>query len=62
MGWIDEFCEYEHFVKAIIAGTVFYSNPQSAQLVAARLKLFINKFFNLKVYKYRGVQLYKVAS
>lgn len=60
--WTDEFCQHPHFVKAVIGGTVFYSNRHSADLVSGRLKTFLNKQFGLKVYKYRGVQAYKAAS
>ncbi len=59
--WIDSFSKQPAFLKAILGATVYYPGEHGARLINNRLKSFINKYFNLKVYKYRGVMEYSVA-
>ncbi len=59
--WIDSFSNQPAFLKAFLGATVYYPGKHGAVLINNRLKAFINKYFNLKVYKYRGVLEYSVA-
>lgn len=53
--WVDDFCQEENFLKAILEVTIFYPQDRKALLAGNRLKAFISQQFFLKVYKYRGI-------
>lgn len=61
LGWIDDFCLSESFLKTFLGATVYYQNEQSAELINNRLKSFLHKRFQLKVYKHRGIRDYQAA-
>ena len=59
--WINDFCKYPHFLKAVLSATVFYTGSRGAQLISSRFKLYLSKYFHLKVYKYKGIMELKSA-
>jgi len=59
--WIDEFSLNETFLKAFLGATVYYQGEQSAELIRNRLRSFLNKRFQLKVYKNWGIREFEVA-
>ena len=61
MKWINTFSNQPMFLKAILGATVYYPGNQGGMLISNRLKVFLNKHFNVKVYKYRGVMKFSVA-
>jgi hypothetical protein len=61
MQWIDTFSNQPTFLKAMLGATVFYPGNHGGTLISNRLKVFLNKHFNVKVYKYRGVMEFSVA-
>lgn len=52
---IHVFCSNKFFIRAVLDISVFYNHGHSAYLAGARLKYFLIHYFDLKVYKYRGV-------
>lgn len=49
------FCVNRFFVRAVLDIVVFHQSDRVALLAGDRLKYFLENYFNLKVYKYRGV-------
>ncbi|MDN5201622.1 hypothetical protein QQ008_09625 [Fulvivirgaceae bacterium BMA10] len=60
-GWVNDFCRHERFLKAILEATVFCEGEHMALLADNRLKYFITNYFELKIYKYKGIINMKVA-
>ncbi len=52
---IISFCSNKFFLKAVLDISVFNNHRHAAQLAGDRLKYFLANYFDLKVYKYRGV-------
>ncbi len=52
---IKSFCSNKFFLKAVLDISVFNNHGHAAQLAGERLKYFLTNYFDLKVYKYRGV-------
>ena len=52
---IRTFCANKFFIKAVLDISVFHNHGHVAYLAGGRLKYFLTHFFDLKVYKYRGV-------
>ncbi len=66
--WIDYFkksihnyCYNFHFLKAVLEISVFHPKDRVAFLAGNRMKYFIEHHFDLKVYKYRGIQKLKAS-
>ncbi len=59
--WIREFCQSPNFVKAVLECTVLYPEDKKAVLAQQRMKYFLTRHFELKVYKYKGIQLSLMA-
>jgi hypothetical protein len=59
--WVREFCEKENFLRAVLDLTVLYPQDRTAQLAEQRMRYFFNTYFELKVYRYRGIQVWKRA-
>lgn len=53
--WVSNFSGNERFLKLVLAITVFYHDEFNAILVKNRLKNFISSYFNLKIYRYKGL-------
>ncbi len=58
---IHSFCSNRFFIRAVLDIGVFHTQDRVAQLAGRRLKYFLNEFFELKVYKYRGIQFMKAS-
>ncbi len=53
--WVMEFCKHRSFLKAVFEAAILYPEDRKALLAGNRFKVFLAQFFNLKVYKYRGI-------
>jgi len=53
---ISNYCYKIHFLKAVLEISVFHPKDRIARLAGNRMKYFIEQYFELKVYKYRGIQ------
>ena len=58
---IQEYCYNIHFLKAVLEISVFHPKDRIAHLAGNRMKYFIEQHFELKVYKYRGIQKRKAS-
>ena len=54
------FCANKYFLRAVLDISVFHHYDRVAFLAGDRLKYFLTNYFDLKVYKYRGIM--EVAS
>ena len=59
--WILNFCTYKPFLKAVLEAAIFYPEHQKAELASSRFKVILAHFFELKVYKYKGINEFRVA-
>ena len=59
--WIRKFMKHQHFIRAILEGSILNPTTEGKQHVCVRLKLFLEQFFNLRVYKYKGIRKIMVA-
>ena len=59
--WMHEFCHHKHFVRAILEGSYLDTGEHSKKNIQIRLKLFLEQYFHLRVYKYRGIRKLKSA-
>ena len=57
---IKAYCLNRYFVRAVLDIAVFHHHDRVAYLAGDRLKYFLNQYFGMKVYKYRGIM--EVAS
>ena len=58
---IDTFSLQETFLKSFLGATVFYPGVQGGELICNRMKSFLHKYYQLKVYKHWGVKEFQVA-
>ena len=58
---MDKFSSQESFMKAFLGATVFYPGEHGAILICNRLKSFLHKYYQLKLYKNWGVKEFQVA-
>lgn len=49
------FCANKFFIKAVLDISVFHQHGRAASLASGRLKYFLTNYFDLKVYKYKGI-------
>ena len=59
--WIKALCGNPSFVRTVLHLTVFDLNVHAVSLAQDRLKQYVSQFFDLKIYKYRGIQMEKSA-
>ncbi|MDQ3394018.1 MAG: hypothetical protein M3512_07905 [Bacteroidota bacterium] len=59
--WAMEFCQYTNFLRAVLEGAVIFTEAKRATLAQARMKYFLSKYFELKVYRYKGIRTCKMA-
>lgn len=59
--WIDEFVKRENFIKAVLEATVFYCGSHKEIMAHQRMKNFLTSYFDIKLYKYKGLVAMKVA-
>ena len=55
--WITAFCQHKNFINAVFAMTVLKKDRFT--LKTNRMKYFLENYFEIKIYRYRGIQ--KVA-
>lgn len=53
--WIEDFIRSPYFIRAVLEMTVLQPNGRAAFLAKDRMKVYLTQYFNLKVYKYRGI-------
>ncbi len=52
---IYAFCSNKFFLRAVLDISVFHNRDRVALLAGDRLKYFLENFYSMKVYKYRGI-------
>jgi len=52
---IKSYCLNRYFLRAVLDIAVFHHFDRVAFLAGDRLKYFLNQYFGMKVYKYRGI-------
>ena len=60
--WINEFFKTPHFLKAVLHLTVFNAQNHGKTLAQKRLQSFLCSYFDLKIYKYKGIIRNKIAA
>jgi hypothetical protein len=53
--WMEDFLESPYFIRAVLEMSILQPNSRAALLAKDRLKVYLSQYFNLKVYKYRGI-------
>jgi len=53
--WLEDFTRSPYFLRAVLEMTILQPHGRAAQLAADRMKIYLSQYFNLKVYKYRGI-------
>jgi hypothetical protein len=59
--WTRQLCQSPYFLKAILEITVFNKSAHKVSLAEGRLKFYVEKNFNLRLYIYRGIHEMRVA-
>ncbi len=52
---IKSYCLNRYFIRAVLDIAVFHKQDRVASLAGYRLKYFLTNYFEMKVYKYRGI-------
>jgi hypothetical protein len=52
---IYSFCANKFFIRAVLDIAVFHHHDRVAFLAGDRLKYFLSNYFDIKVYKYKGI-------
>jgi hypothetical protein len=53
--WIKDFLRSPYFIRAVLEMTILQPNSRGAILAKDRMKIYLTRYFNLKVYKLRGI-------
>jgi len=53
--WIEDFLCSPYFIRAVLEMTIICPDSRAAWLAKDRLKVYLSQYFNLRVYKYRGI-------
>ena len=53
--WTEDFLQSPYFVRAVLEISILQPSSRAAFLAKDRLKVYLSQYFNLKVYKYRGI-------
>lgn len=62
MQWVTQLLHQRVVMRAFLEITVFgITNKKQLELTLNRLKLYVEQHFQLKIYKYKGIQSTKVA-
>jgi hypothetical protein len=59
--WTINFCTCKHFLRAVLEGSILNPDPRTDYLIEIRLKHFLEQYFGLRIYKYRGIRKIQVA-
>ena len=52
---IKSYCLNKFFIRAVLDISVFHNKDRVAHLAGFRLKYFLTNYFEMRVYKYRGI-------
>jgi hypothetical protein len=61
ISWLDDLCEVPQFIRAVLELTVFYPEDRKADLAANRMKAYIEQYFGIRLYRYKGIVEMKIA-
>ncbi len=61
LNWMKELSDVPQFIRAVLELTVFYPEDRKADLAANRMKAYIEQFFGLRLYRYKGIIEMKIA-
>ncbi len=53
--WLEDFLHSPYFIRAVLEMTILLPKSRAAQLAKDRMKVYLSQYFNLKIYKYRGI-------
>ena len=53
--WIVEFCQYNNFITGTLELTMILPSQRRSVLMANRMKAFITEYFDIKIYKNKGI-------
>ena len=53
--WVEEFCLHENFIKATLELTLILPSQKNSVVMANRMKTFLTGYFDIKIYKNRGI-------
>ncbi|MDH3710049.1 MAG: hypothetical protein OER04_09190 [Cyclobacteriaceae bacterium] len=59
--WVEDFSLSPYFIRAVLEATILQPKDRVAYLASNRLKVYLSQYFQLKVYKYRGILPTKAA-
>ncbi len=59
--WTKDFCNHRHFIRAILEGAFLNPTPMAHKHIEIRLKIFLEQYFELKVFIYHGIKKTKTA-
>ncbi len=60
-GWTRQLCRSRYFLRAVLEITVFQDSQKRSMLAENRLRSYIEKSFNLRLYHYKGITEMEVA-
>lgn len=53
--WVGEFCHYNNFITGTLELTMILPSQRNSLLMANRMKAFLSDYFDLKIYKHKGI-------
>jgi hypothetical protein len=53
--WLEDFLHSSYFIRAVLEMCILQPKGRVALLAGDRMKVYLSQYFNLKVYKYRGI-------
>ena len=53
--WTEDFLTSRYFLRAVLEATILAPYERASLLASNRLKVYLSQYFQLKVYKYRGI-------
>ena len=53
--WLEDFLLSQYFIRAVLEMSILQPHGRAALLARDRMKVYLSQYFNLKVYKYRGI-------
>jgi hypothetical protein len=53
--WLEDFLKSPYFIRAVLEMCILMPQQRAALLAKDRMKIYLSQYFNLKVYKFRGI-------
>ncbi len=53
--WMEDFLISPYFVRAVLEMSILAPSNRAALLAKDRMKVYLSQYFNLKVYKFKGI-------